>query len=294
MPQLITGIAIGITVTLIGLSLHILYERQKQKQSRQKEALRKHFEDLADKVIRALIVELERYVHDCGEFRLLPLGGVELLGASITRQLPSLDISGFESADLYPSFKLHFPNETERWDKFKNGVCNHNVTCASFTEQLKERIVEIGKLPFAPPASGCHIDEDVPTQMRMTLCWLAAQTEYPGRSLVYDFTKITVKLEHGKEHVKLVYEGDEARRPLVIASGWDEAERYQACLIKLQKSPELREEALQLYRSVKELKKEKEHFIKHLNSICDQYGKYGAELKRQKGCSICQVIFGKQ
>lgn len=221
-------------------------------------------------------------------------GGIPLSESDDIPIMPSLDISGIKSADLYRSFELHFPNEAERWNKFRKGVCGHNVTCASFTERLKELIGKMGKLPFTSPASGHGVDEDVPNQMRTTLYQLAEQQEYHNRYLIYDFTKVKLEFEDGKEHVKLVYEGYKARKPVVIASGWDEAERYQVCLEKLQKSPELREEALQLYNSAKNLEKEKEDFTKHLNSICDQYSKYGAELKRQNGCSICQVIFGKQ
>jgi len=292
--QLILGITIGIIVTLIGQVIHIFYERYKQKQSRQKKGLRKHFEDLVDMVIRPLITELERHMNDYGEFHLKPRGGIPVSESDDTPIMPSLDISGIKSADLYRSFELHFPNETERWDKFRNGVCEHNITCASLTERLKERIGKINNLPFASPASsGCHIDERLPTQMRKTLYELIRQQEYPNAAnLLYDFTKTTVQIEHGKERVKLVFEEYKAREPLVIASGWDEAERYQAHLNNLQQSPELREEALQLYNNAKKLQTEKEHFINHLNSICDQYNKYGAELKRQKGCSICQVVFG--
>ncbi|MCK4331634.1 MAG: hypothetical protein KAW81_03655 [Dehalococcoidia bacterium] len=247
MSQLIMGIAIGIVVTAIGLLFHILYEQWKQKQNRQKEGLRKHFEDLGDEVIRPLIAELERYMNDYGEFHPKPRGVIPLSESDDTPIMPSLDISGIKSADLYRSFELHFPNETERWDKFKNGVCEHNITCASFTEQLEERIGNIGKLPFAPPAaSECHIDGRLPTQMRKTLYQLIRQQEYPNPNLLYDFTKTTVQIEHGKEQVKLVFEEYKAREPLVIASGWDEAERYQAHLKNLQQSPGLREEALQL------------------------------------------------
>ena len=287
------GIVIGIVVTVIGLLLHIFYEQWKQKQNRQKEGLRKHFEDLADKIIRPLIVELGRYVNECGEFHIRQSG--PLLPGTPIFATPSLDTSGFESSNLYSSFKLHFPNEAKRWDELKNAVCDHNITCTSFTERLREHVGKIGKLRFTPPAaSGCHIDERVPTQLRKILYQLTGQQEYPNADLLYDFTKAIVQTEDGKEQVKLVFEEYKAREPLVIASGWDEAERYQACFKKLQQSPELREEALQLYNSAKELDREKGDFIKHLNSICGQDIKYGAELERQRRCLICQVIFGKQ
>lgn len=276
MSDIVVGIIAGSIVALIafifGLFGQIWYGKYQEKRQKQKEALKNHFSDLEQFIIKPLIESLEN-THDRRGYIIYVNRAKHDINIHKTKWPIRID------SDKFIEFKAHFPNHANKITALVNSAHKHNRAQESFDAQLirllRERV-----------AKNEPVYEDVASQvLRYGLHAIYMEgiekLEYVQDTL--NFEKVEIenniwRVRSSMGHFAELPTEEEAcdvinEIPNIIT---------KSTLLNNMKDIIINTETL--------LEKAKE-LISTSKFIIEQYTKYGYLLKRKKDCPTCKLIF---
>jgi len=272
----IAGIVVG-TITAIGVFVGpIVAIKFQRSHVERREALKNHFQMLADGLLLPLAECTREPRNNRGELslRLSPTGS-----ESGKRYVEDVDL---QQDKLYSSFRLHFPIQAKEFELFRNSYLNHYKELEQFNLELEKLILEKTGLSFKSNGQKYYIESSTVDCLRLTL-----YQHVRKEPILHDFRE--AEIHKGDDFYRL-HDRNLQRYDYAFTLSEEDSENLKSTLIELMERIDLQQRELKIVQNAEKLKNESNLLSKQLYSTYQNYSNLGNTLKWLKDCSICKVM----
>lgn len=291
MNQIVVGIIAGSIVSLssfiIGLFGQIWYGKYQEKRQRQKEALRKHFADLAERYIVPTSAFLSNISNREGVLTYTNVAAQYSIDATQT-SWPMNNLN-----QDFICFKEHFSTEASEISGLREQIVINNTNNKSFNKELENLLEKRSHIPVKDYFKKSHLEKpffshSILSFFRFSYNEIAeiVQGLREKNEFIFDFRQASFTRKEDN-HWLLQLEGKE----LAQVTNKAEAELCKRALIELMETDDLQVKGQNLYREAETLKDKARNLSSGLDLVCEQFGQYGKLLKRKRTCPVCKLIF---
>jgi hypothetical protein len=275
---------------ILGLVGKIVYDLWRDSTQRRNEALKIHFRELEEQYIKPASEFLNCISNHDGILEYYDTDGQYTIDATKTSLWPTYNLS-----DNFTCFRVHFAHTANKLlslekevklNNEKNGALNAEIT-SLLEEKSGIQVRDYTKesnltVPFFSPL--------IVTFMRLSY-WEILDI-HTGYKRVDDqrFNFREVKYSSSQQDNSILGVTLKDGRELAKVNNADEAEKCRKALVEIAEDTELTRKGQVLYRQAEVLVDSSRNLSKRLGTICEIYGKFGSVLRKNKECSICNLI----